>query len=66
MASDRLDIRIRARQNLALAEAARTRGERGDDIVLEAFMATFHPELQQDRAYMGRLKQAARKDRRRR
>lgn len=59
-----LDIRIRARANLAYAEAGRRTGEDYDDVVLEAFMATFHPELQRDRAYMRELKEATRKEKR--
>ncbi|KKK86852.1 hypothetical protein LCGC14_2759120 [marine sediment metagenome] len=53
-----LDIRIRARMNLALVEASRTQGEAYEDLKLEAFMATFHPELQRDKTYMRDLKAA--------
>lgn len=56
-----LDIRIRARINLAFVESSRSQGEAYEDLNLEAFMATFHPKLQRDRAYMRSLKQATRK-----
>lgn len=56
-----LDIRIQARINLAFVEASRATGEAYEDLNLEAFMATFHPELQRDRAYMRDLKAATRK-----
>ena len=58
------DIRDRARRNLALAESMRHPGEDGDDIVLEAFMATFHPDVQKDRQYMRKLRAATKQPRR--
>jgi hypothetical protein len=55
------DIRDKARCNLAMAEAMRRPGPHGDDVVLEAFMATFYPEKQRDRDYMNRLHAATRR-----
>ncbi len=56
-----LDVRIRARINLAFVESSRATGEAYEDLKLEAFMATFHPELQRDRNYMHHLKKATHK-----
>lgn len=59
--NERDDIMNRARRNKALAETMRGPDGRGDDFMLEAFMATFHPEYQKDRRKMRELHQATRK-----
>jgi len=55
------DVRDAARRNLAIAEAMRGLGEAGDKIVLEGFMATFHPQKQRDRRYMNELHRASKR-----